>query len=440
MKTEQDLNLELFNAVQRKDLDRSLEILNNPNFKKIKLIKEKYTEYNILHLSIFNFKLFKIIAKKNKKLLYLVDRKKESPLFPLIRRFKGDMLQIYPLIDNKQLNIISLNEENLLTLLINKKEIEIIKKILNKNIDLTDYNYYHLNRLGIPLPKKYYKKELESFFNKFKIGNFSKHYRNCLINLNIESFIKNPNKKIKKLFFEEVNKSKADFPHIKLQKMILLKDLNINQDILFNYLNKTHKSYGFLNDKEFKQSKDILKRISNKVSINMLFNLVDDLFFTDFKYIEYLLENLSFCSYPKKIKTWENFVSQVKKEIQFQRNKKHGHIDLNQGIKVLNNKKINDDLYFIVPDKQQDLINASFILNICVGNSLHYTQKIKDFESMIVFIYNKNNELKYCLELSTTKFFKIIQAKGSFNKECPNEIKENAQLVIDDIMNHYLNE
>lgn len=438
MKPEKELNLELFNAVQRKDLDKSLEILSNPNLKNIRLIKEKYTEYNILHLSIFNFQLLEQIAKKNKNLLYDVDRKLESPLFPLIRRFKGNFLELIPLIDNKQLKIININEENILTLLMNKKEIDIIKKILNENINLTDYNYYHLNRLEISVPKKFYNNELSKYYHKFKIGNFSKNYIDSLINLNIESFVRNPNKKIKKLFFEEINKSKKDFPHIKLQKMILLKDLNINQDILFNYLNKEHKSYGFLNNEEFKKSKDLLKRLYNKVSINMFFNLVDDLFFTDFKYIEYLLENLSVCNYPKKIKTWEDFFSQIKKEIQFQRNKKHGHINLNQGIKVLNNKKINDEYYIIVPDKQQELINASFILNICVGNSFHYTKKIKEFESMIIFLYNKENKLEYCLELSTTKFFKIVQAKGSFNKECPNEITEKTQLVIDEIMNHYL--
>lgn len=434
-----EFNQKLYNAVYKKNIDEVNNLLNNHSFK-IQSLKEKYTGYNLLHLSTFNFELFKRIFKLNPKLITLTDNKGESPLFPLIRTFKQDLSFVKPFLNKKQLDLVNTNNENILSILINKKEYKLIKDLLRKNFNLIDYNYYHLNRLNINIPKSYYNNQLKHKYKEFKTGNFSLEYIKALSDMNINSFRKNPSKKYKKYFFGLINDStKETFPHIKLQKMIILNKFQINDDLIFNYLKKDMPYYGFLNQKEFETGVKLLTKLHQRVSINSFFNLLDDLFFTEFKNLEYLFENLAFCKIPKKIKTWEELQEKIKKSILLQRNEKYKSIDLNQGIDILNNKLINNELYIYVPQKQEDLILTSYFLNMCVGNSFHYTNKIKKFESLIIILKDiKTHNLVYCLELSTSRYFKIIQAKGNYNKDCPTDIVIKTQNVIDSIMGKYI--
>lgn len=436
-----DLNNELFQALYKKDSIRAKELLSNPNLK-ILNITEKHTGYNLLHLSFFDYSLFYKIKSLRPELLEKLDKKNESPLFSFIRRFKGDLSLLKNLITTRQLNIVNNNNENILSLLIFKNNIELVHFSLSKKFNLTDYNYYQLNRLSIDLPIKFYNKKTKHLYSKIKDGNFSSEYIKKLNELNPESFFNDPTKNQKKFFYEEISKNKSIFPHVKLQKMLILsKFKDINKDLLNNYLLEDMPDYGFLNNQEFMIVKDLLGRVYSRISISSFFSLLDDAFYADLKHLEYLRENLAFCKIPKKIKTWESFQEEIKKSIMYERNQKYKSINLNQGINVLNNKKINNDLYIYVPQKQEDLIYTSFVLNMCVGNGTHYMNKIKKFDSLIILLKDiKNNEIQYCIELCTYKYFKIKQAKGNYNKECPQEIVKDTQKIVDSIMGRYLEE
>ena len=434
------LNIKLFNLIYKQNLSDALHFLKDNKINLLNL-KQNNDSRNILHYSVNNKELFKIIFLLNPSLINEKNYDGESPLFNYIRKNNSEESFLKKNLTKDQLNIINNKGENILQIFINKKNSNLIKYCLNNQESLTDLNFYGLNRLNIEVPKRLYPQKLKNSFKRMKAGNFSDYYIESILKEDINLFFNKTPKKIKKLFFDNLNKSKEKFPHKFFNKALILKaHKDINIDLIANELSKEENyKYGYLNTREFTLGRQVLNRIYKRVSLHSFFLLLDDLFYAELKDLEYLSENLAFCEIPRKVKNWEDLREFVKKSILRNRNQQYKNLKLNQGIQILNDIEINDEFYISVPSRQEELIETSFILNMCVGNSLHYASKIKEFTSLIILLKRKkDNKVKYCLELSTKDFFKIIQAKGNFNKECPQNIKEETQKVIDSIMGRFI--
>jgi hypothetical protein len=111
-----------------------------------------------------------------------------------------------------------------------------------------------------------------------------------------------------------------------------------------------------------------------------------------------------------KLRDIHNYLQNRVSEIKYN----HISIENQKRISQLNGLVVLDELIVKVPEDHKSIVENGNLMNICVGATSSYFEKIKNGDSFILFLMKDNNPF-VCIELSTDLI--ITQIKGIKNKE-----------------------
>ena len=242
----------------------------------------------------------------------------------------------------------------------------------------------------------------------------------------------------KKLIDIKASELIKDNNYTQLYLSYICKESGLNLDLSRKFITEINHHSLWFNNKEVELYLELIKKLKliykDSRIFTLLKNSIED---EDTTRLEHFISTLNI-DILKKIKK-PKVLSELQRKYRLLvsvENSKLKDKNLSQKINIFEGKKVKD-FTIKVPQKLEDLGEASRVLKICVGQGDHYADKTLTFKSQILFL-TKNDTIEYCIELDPSRFFKIIQAEGLFGKKLDKETVEELQKLIDTRMGKYL--